>query len=63
MDLAGMGDEEFQNLVRQRLLGVMRNNGNTQRVIALDEVEKYLGEGWEYVDTLPNEKAIVRLPF
>jgi site-specific recombinase XerC len=62
-DMANMTDEELYNLVRQRLLGVMANNGNRQRVIPLGEVERYLGEGWEYVTALPNERAIVKMPF
>jgi len=62
-DLINMTDEELHNLVRQRLLGVMANNGNRQRVIPLAHVEKYLGEGWEYVTALPNERAIVKMPF
>lgn len=62
-DLANMTDEELHNLVRQRLLGVMANNGNRQRVIPLSKVEHYLREGWEYVASLPNEQAIVKMPF
>jgi hypothetical protein len=62
-DLANMTDEELHNLVRQRLLGVMSNNGNRQRVIPLADVEKCLSEGWEYVTALPNERAIIKMPF
>jgi len=62
-DLASMSDDELHSLVRQRLLGVMANNGNRQRVIPLAHVEKYLGEGWEYVTALPNERAVVKMPF
>ena len=62
-DLANMSDEELHNLIRQRLLGVMANNGNRQRVIPLADVEKYLSEGWEYVTALPNERAVIRMPF
>ena len=62
-DLTGMTDEELHNLVRQRLLGVMANNGKRQRVIPLAHVEMYLSEGWEYVTALPNERAIIKMPF
>lgn len=62
LDLAGMEDEEIQRMVRERLLGVMANNGNHQRVIPVGEVESYISNGWEYVATLSNEKAILRLP-
>jgi hypothetical protein len=62
-DVANMTDEELHSLVRQRLLGVMTKNGNRQRVIPLSDVENYLGNGWEYVASLPNERAIIRMPF
>jgi len=62
-DLTNMTDEELHNLVRQRLLGVMTDNGNRQRMIPLAEVEKYLADGWEYVAALPNQTAIVKMPF
>ena len=61
-NIAGMTDEEIRDEMRKRLLGVMVNNGNCQRVIPLGDVEKYLGEGWEYVAPLSNERAIVRMP-
>ncbi|MEM2842205.1 MAG: site-specific integrase [Thermoproteota archaeon] len=63
VDLANLSDEEFQNLVKQRLLGVMQNNGNRQKVISLDDVERFISEGWEYVAALPNDKAIIKTPF
>jgi len=62
-DLTNMSDEELHSLVRQRLLGVMANNGSRQKVIAVSDVERYLAEGWEYVDSLPNERAIIKMPF
>jgi hypothetical protein len=62
-DLAKMTDEELHNLVRLRLLGIMTNNGNRQRVIPLAHVEKYVAEGYEYVTALPNDRAIVKMPF
>lgn len=62
-DMANMTDEQLHNLVRQRLLGVMSNNGSRQKVIAVSNVERYLADGWEYVNILPNERAIVKMPF
>jgi len=62
-DLTNMSDEELHSLVRQRLVGVMANNGSRQRVVTLSEIERYLAEGWEYVTSIPNERAIVRIPF
>ena len=62
MDLSGISDGELQSLIRQRLLGVMENNGSRQKVIQMGDVESYIGQGWEYVAALPNERAILKLP-
>ena len=63
MDLDNMTDEQLHNLVRQRLLGTMANNGNHQKVISVADLDKYIGEGWEFVSALPNERAIIKMPF
>ena len=57
-----MGDEEFQEAVRRKLLGSMVNNGNSQRVVRLEDVEDFLGRGWNYVAKLNDEKAVIKLP-
>jgi hypothetical protein len=61
-DLDRMDDDEIHRRCRERLLGILANNGSRQRVVPLRQVERYLAEGWEYVDRLPNHRAIVRLP-
>ena len=61
-DIASMTDEELHSLVRRRLLGTMENNGARQKVVAVDEVESYITQGWEYAGSLPNGKAILKLP-
>jgi hypothetical protein len=63
VDLSKTTDEEFQKMVRERLLGAMANNGSRQRVISTGEVEQYIQQGWEYVAHLSNERAILKLPF
>jgi hypothetical protein len=63
MDLSSIDDEEFQKMVRNRLLGTVANNGARQKVIRLDDLEGYIAQGWEFVAQLPNERAIVKLPF
>ncbi|MBI2938114.1 MAG: site-specific integrase [Thaumarchaeota archaeon] len=62
MDIDNLSDAEIQNIVRQRLLGVLENNGSRQKVIPLTQVEEMIGQGWEYVNTLPNDRAIMKLP-
>jgi len=61
IDVTGLTDEEFQDLVRKRLLGNRNEDCGTQKVVNLNELEKYLENGWEYVATLPNQKVIVKL--
>jgi len=62
MDVMSKSDEEFQAMVRERLVGTAMNNSAKQRVINLDEVEDHLAKGWEYVASLSNGKAIMRIP-
>lgn len=57
-----MEDEEFQGMVRKRLLGEMINNGATQKVVPAADVESHLSKGWEFVASLPDGKAILKLP-
>ena len=61
IDVTSLTDEEFQDLVRKRLLGRRDEDCGTQKVVSLDELEEYLENGWEYVATLPNKKVIVKL--
>ena len=61
IDITDLTDEEFQDLVRKRLLGNVNADCGTQKVVNLNELEKYLENGWEYVATLPNKKVIVKL--
>ena len=60
--LLELSEEEFRTMLQERLLGGRPNNPNSQRVISLEDIEKYIEEGWEYVTTLPNNKAVLRLP-
>jgi len=57
-----MSDEEFQEAVRRKLVGSMVNNGNSQRVINVHDVEEFLTRGWQFVAKLTEDKAILRLP-
>lgn len=63
IDFASMNYKEFQNLVKQGLLGVMQNNGNRQKDIDLDDIERFISERWEFVAALPNDKAIIKTHF
>lgn len=63
LDLESISDEDLQQRMRQRLLRAMTSNGSKQKVVLVNEVENHISQGWEYVATLSNDKAIVRLPF
>ena len=63
MNLGEMTDEELQNAVRQRLVGMMTGNGSRQKVVPVQEVRSYIGQGYEYVASLPDGGAIVKVPF
>ena len=56
-------DEELKRVVRERLLGNnLQRDGNgklRQKVVLLEELGKYLEEGWEFVTQLQDNKAIV----
>ena len=60
-----LSDDDIRDRIKGRLLKENNNNGNgsralRQKVVPLDEVEKYIESGWEYVSQLPNGKAIVK---
>ncbi|MGC8832071.1 MAG: tyrosine-type recombinase/integrase [Thermoproteota archaeon] len=61
MSLLSISDEDFQSMVKEKLLGNMVNNGSTQKVVEVNQLEKYLNQGWEFVAALPNNKAIIRI--
>ena len=61
-DLDHLDPTTLQTMIKQRLLGEMINNGATQKIVSLEEVEPHIKKGWEFVATLPNGKAILKLP-
>jgi integrase len=63
IDLEEMSNEELQKAVRQKLVGMMTVNGSRQRVVGAQEVKSFIGQGYEFVASLPDGEAIVRVPF
>ena len=60
-DLIKLDDEELQKKIKEKK-GMILNNGHTQKVIPMKEIEHYIEDlGWEYVKDL-GAKAIVKLP-
>jgi hypothetical protein len=65
VDLEKLSDDDIRDRVREKLLKESNNNGNgsrslRQKVVPLDEVEKYIESGWEYVSQLPNGRAVIK---
>jgi integrase len=61
-NLTDMGEDDFQKMLGERLTRKVANNGKKQKVIPIDEVEKAIEEGWEFVSNLGNGKAVMKLP-
>ena len=60
-EMAELSDDELQKRISEKR-GMAFNNGHKQKVIPLSDVERFLIDGWEYVNSLPENKAIVKLP-
>ena len=60
-DMADLDDVELQKRINERR-GMSLNSGHKQKVISMGDVEKFIIEGWEYVNSLPGDKAIIKLP-
>lgn len=56
LNLPEMGDETVQDLMRQKLFAVMMNNGQRQRIVPSEEVEKLVTAGWEWMGNLSDGK-------
>ena len=41
----------------------MSSNGAKQKVIPVNDIEKYISEGYKFQAVLPNGKVITKLPF
>jgi site-specific recombinase XerD len=63
MNLAEISTEDFQKLLRDKVAGAMASNGSKQKLVPMNEIEKLLGEGYEFQAVLPNGKAIMKMPF
>jgi len=61
MDVSSMSDEELQEIVRKKLLGIKTSDCKKQKVVNVKNVESYLTQGWEYVANLPNKKVLIKL--
>ena len=60
-DMVDLSDDELQKRIMEKR-GMELNNGHKQKVIPLSDVERFLSDGWEYVNSLPGDKAIIKIP-
>ncbi len=63
IDLTVITNEEFQQILRDKLLGRMADNGAKQKVIATGDIEQYLTQGYEFQAVLPDGRAVMKLRF
>jgi len=58
-----MDDSSFQETVSKRLLEQSKEEqGTSQRVVSVCDVDAYLSKGWGYVASLPGDRIIIRGP-
>ena len=60
-ELVNLSDEDLQKKMKEKL-GMKILNGNSQKIVSLEEVEGYIMQGFEYVAQIPGNKCIIRLP-
>ena len=61
MDLSVLNNEELQEMVRKRILGIKTENGTKQKVVSVNEANDYLAKGWEYVAKLSDNKVVIKM--
>jgi len=61
-DLSKLTQQQVQELIRQRQMQSLGLSGNHQKVVGMGEVEGWVTQGWDFVTSLPDGKAVVRLP-
>ncbi len=62
-DLSDMTNEEFQALVRETLRKTLTGNAQRQCIVPEEDIERYMGMGYEVFTTLPSGKIVMKLPF
>ena len=63
IDLTNVSNEDFQQLLRDKVAGAMNDNGAKQKVIPVSDIEQYISDGYDFEAVLPNGKAVMRLRF
>ena len=63
IDLTNVSNEDFQQLLRDKVAGAMNDNGAKQKVIPVSDIEQYISDGYDFEAVLRNGKAVMRLRF
>lgn len=58
-----MTNDEFQKLLKDRVSSAMVNNGNKQKVVPVSSMAEFISQGYEFVASLPDGDAVMKLPF
>jgi hypothetical protein len=61
MDISTLNNDELQEMVRKKFLGVKTENGTKQKVVSVNEANSYLAKGWEFVAKLSNNKVVIKM--
>jgi len=60
MDLHALNDVQLQETVRNKLLGANNGNHSRQKVVNVEEADKYLAQGWQYVARLSDNRIVIK---
>ncbi|MCL4518182.1 MAG: site-specific integrase, partial [Thaumarchaeota archaeon] len=62
LDLIHKEGSDLLNSIRQKLQGILTENGRRQKLIKPEEIDSAIEQGYEYVDKLPDGRLIMKLP-
>ncbi|MDA4131837.1 MAG: site-specific integrase [Thaumarchaeota archaeon] len=61
-DLSELEESKLRELLDRKSMQKLGLNGNSQKVVPMGEVKRFIEEGWEYLSALPSGEAVIRLP-
>jgi len=61
-DLSQLTPQRMQELIRAKQMQNLGLNGNHQKIVGMADVEGWVTQGWDFVTSLPDGKAVVKLP-
>ncbi len=61
-DLSRLSVAQIQEMLKSKSMETLGLAGNRQKVVPLQEVKNWIGQGWEFVSHLSAEEAIIKLP-